>query len=177
MTRDELIELLSDVTSLLGTALAREVELKESLASDAADSQRAKLDALKAKLAGERLKLQKLNAASKRRRELEKKRQENQRQTARSAANESKTLQRRVQLLNGQGRVIGWLHNESNGKVTVYDAKGRLVARELNCITLDRTGRFVGRGRQGLVALGRTLEEIRSPVPAGSRQSRRDTRE
>lgn len=157
MTRDELIDLLSAVTTLLGTALAREVELKESLANDAAASQREKLDALKAKLAGERLKLQKLNAASKRRRELEKKRQENERGTARSAANESKSSLRRIQLLNGQGKLIGWLHKEANGKVTVYDAKGRLVARELNGITLDRTGRFVGRGRQGLVVLGRAL--------------------
>ncbi len=157
MTRDELIDLISDVTTLLGTALAREVELKESLASDAADSQRAKLDALKAKLAGERLKLQKLNAASKRRRELEKKHQENERQTWRSAANESKTPSRRIQLLNGQGRLIGWLHSEPSGKVTVFDAKGRLVAREMNGITLDRTGRLAGRGKQGLIALGRLV--------------------
>lgn len=87
MTRDELIELISDVTSLLGTALAKEVELKESLAGASVESQRLKIDATKAKLAGERLKLQKLNAASKRRRELEKKRHENERHTASSAVN------------------------------------------------------------------------------------------
>lgn len=144
MTHDELIELISDVTTLLGTALAQHVELTESIDGAGIESQKLKLDALKAKLAGEKLKLAKLKDAEKRRKELQK-----QRQT------EANSRPSRIQLLNGQGRLIGWLHSEPSGKVTVYDAKGRLVARELNGITLDRTGRLAGRGRQGLLALGR----------------------
>jgi YD repeat-containing protein len=155
MTRDELIELISDVTSLLGTALAQHVELTESLSSQGVESQKQKLDSLKARMADEKLKLAKLKDAAKRKRELEKLRHDHERQTA----NEGKSSAGRIQLLNGQGRLIGWLHNEANGKVTVYDAKGRLVARELTGgITLDRFGRVVGRCKgQGLVVLGRRM--------------------
>ncbi len=110
-----------------------------------------KLNALKARLAGEKLKLDKLNDAAKRKKELEK---ASKRSAGRSSANEGK--QSRVALHNNKGALIGWLSYEAGGKVTVYDSRGRLVARELAGITLDRTGRFVGRGRQGLVVLGRT---------------------
>lgn len=156
MTRDELIELLSDVTSLLGTALAREVELKESLASDAADAQREKLDALKAKLAGERLKLQKLNAASKRRRELEKKRQENERGTARSAANESKNSGM-VTLRDGAGRVVGFMRVMGPSRTDFFAASGRLVAREVGGKTYTATGKLAAHDRQGLRVLGQKM--------------------
>lgn len=158
MSRDELIELLSDVTSLVGTALAREVELRESIADAGATAQRLKLDALKAKLAGERLKLQKLNAAAKRRRELEKKRGEQDRRTSRSAVNEAPQSSRRIQLFDRSGRLLGWLHGEQNGRITLYDSKGRVVARESGGLTLDAKGKVVLRGRGGgLVALGRYL--------------------
>ncbi len=157
MPRDDLIEIISDVTTLLGDALAKHVDLNESLADGGVESQKMKLDGLKARLAAERLKLSKLKDAAKRKRELEKIMQDHENERARSALNERKATQSRVPLLNAQGRVIGWLHSESGGKVAVYDAKGRIVARELHGITIDRTGRLVGRGRQGLVALGRRL--------------------
>lgn len=156
MTRDELIDLLSDVTSLIGTALAREVELKESFASDAADAQRAKLDALKAKLAGERLKLQKLNAASKRRRELEKKRHENERQTARSAANESKNTGM-VTLRDGAGRVVGFMRVMGPNRTDFFDRTGKLVAREIGGKTYFTSGKLASPDRQGLRVLGQHL--------------------
>jgi YD repeat-containing protein len=157
LSEDELIEILSDVTTLLGTALAQHVELTESLLDQNAGAQvQQKIDALKAKLDDERARLKKLHAAQQRRRELEKIRKDHER-NERTPANEDKATSSRVGLYNGRGRLIGWLHNEPNGKVTVYDARGRLVARELAGITLDRTGRFVGRGRQGLVVLGQRL--------------------
>jgi hypothetical protein len=153
LTRDELISIVSDVTTLLGQILAQHVELQESLVGGGAgvERQKMKLNALKAKLAGEKLKLDKLNDAAKRKKELEK---ANKRSADRTTANEGK--QSRVALSNSKGALIGWLSYEAGGKVTVYDSRGRLVARELAGITLDRMGRFVGRGRQGLVVLGRT---------------------
>ncbi|MBP9913728.1 MAG: hypothetical protein KBF26_10015 [Opitutaceae bacterium] len=154
MNEDELIDIISDVTTLLGAALAQYIELNESIAGAGVESQRLKVDALKTRMAGEKLKLAKLKDAAKRKKELQKLSASS---ATRPTTNESKSPADRIQLLNGQGRLIGWLHNETNGKVTVYDAKGRLVARELAGITLDRTGRFVGRGRQGLVVLGRRL--------------------
>jgi hypothetical protein len=45
-----------------------------------------------------------------------------------------------------------------NGDVTVYDAKGKLISRELKNLTFDHTGKFRGRGKQGLVVLGQSLK-------------------
>lgn len=142
MTRDELIDLLSDVTTLLGTALAREVDLKESLASDAADSQRAKLDALKAKLAAERAKLQKLNAASKRKRELKKLRQTE----GRSGGT--------VTLRDGGGRVVGFMRVMGPHRTDFLDRTGKLVAREIGGKTYTASGKLAAHDRQGLRVLG-----------------------
>lgn len=142
MTRDELTDLISGVTTLLGTALAREVELKESIASDAADSQRAKLDALKAKLAAERAKLQKLNAASKRKKELEKLRQTE----GRSGGT--------VTLRDSSGRTIGFVRVMGPNRTDFFDRTGKLVAREVGNTTFSASGRAVYRGKLGLVALG-----------------------
>jgi hypothetical protein len=74
LTRDELISIVSDVTTLLGQILAMHVDLQESLVGGGAgvERQKMKLNALKARLAGEKLKLDKLNAAAKRKKELEK---------------------------------------------------------------------------------------------------------
>lgn len=146
-----------DVTTLLGTALAQYVDLNESIIGQSAgvESQTRKLDLLKSKLAGERLKLAKLKDAAKRRRELAKANQHNA--PARSPANESKSTQSRVALLNGNGRWIGWVETMANKNVNIYDAKGKIVGRELAGLTIDRTGRLVGKGRLGLVALGQSL--------------------
>jgi hypothetical protein len=156
MNEDELIDIISDVTTLLGDALTKYVALAETISAGAGvESQTLKLDALKARMADEKLKLAKLKDAAKRRKDIN---ADNQLRARRPVANESKSPAGLIQLLNGQGRLIGWLHSESNGKVTVYDAKGRRVATELPGITLDRLGRAVGRGKaQGLVMLGRTL--------------------
>jgi hypothetical protein len=109
---DEFTDLLSDVATLLSSVLAQRVEISASIGS-------------------ERLTVAKLKDAAKRKKELEKQRKDNELQSARSAANEGKSASRCIQLLNGQGRLIGWIHSEPNGKVTVYDAKGRLGAYHL----------------------------------------------
>lgn len=156
MSRDELIELLSDVTALIGTALAREVELRESIADGGVDSQRVKLDALKVKLASERLKLQKLNAAAKRRREFEKKREEGDRQTARSAVNERKSGGM-LTLRDGRGKVVGFVRVLGPTRTDYFAASGKLVAREIGGKTYFATGRLAGDGAQGLRVLGQSL--------------------
>lgn len=69
LTKDELISLISDVTTLLGDALAKHVELVESTAGGDAGVtvQRKKLEKLQAKLALEKNRLAKLKDAAKRR--------------------------------------------------------------------------------------------------------------
>ena len=103
LTRDELISIVSDVTTLLGQVLAQHVELQESLVGGGAgvERQKMKLNALKARLAGEKLKLDKLNDAAKRKKELEK---ASKRSADRSLANEGK--QSRVALYNNRRGIV-----------------------------------------------------------------------
>jgi hypothetical protein len=157
MTRDELIELISDVTVMLGTALAQHVELTESIEGAGVESQRLKLDALKAKLAGEKLKLAKLKDAAKRKRELEKLRHDNERLTARSAANEGKNSGM-VTLRAASGRCIGYMRVMGKDQTDFFSASGKLVAREVGGVTYSN-GKAVYRGKLGLVVLGQSLRE------------------
>lgn len=153
MTSEDLIDLLSDVTTLLGTALAQHVELTESLSSQGVESQSKKLETLKAKLAGEKLKLAKLKDAAKRRRELEK---ANQHQpSAWPTANEGKNSGM-VTLRSASGRVIGYMRAMGSNRTDFFSASGKLVAREVGDLTYG-DGKAVYRGRLGLVVLGRTL--------------------
>jgi hypothetical protein len=158
MTRDDLIELISDVTSLLGTALAQHVDLTESISPQqgaGVESQRLKLDALKARLADEKLKLAKLKDAAKRKRELERLRHDHERQTARSAANEGKNSGM-VTLRAANGRVIGYMRVMGKDQTDFFSASGKLVAREVGGVTYSN-GKAVYRGRLGLVVLGQVL--------------------
>lgn len=74
LTKDELISLISDVTTLLGDTLAKHVELVEATVGSGAgvDIQKKKLDVLQSKISNEKKKLAKLKDAAKRRRDLRK---------------------------------------------------------------------------------------------------------
>lgn len=155
MTRDELIDLISDVTTMLGTALAQHVELTESIEGAGVESQKLKLDALKAKLAGERLKLAKLKNAAKRKRELEERRKENEAAAAKPNVNEGRKSGM-VTLRNAAGGVVGYMRVMGPNQTDFFDRTGKLVAREVDSFTYSR-GRVVFKGRLGLVALGVSL--------------------
>lgn len=156
MSRDELIDLLSDVTTLVGTAVAKEIELKESLAGAGIATQSEKLESLKAKLGVERVKLAKLRDAAKRKRDLEKIRSTMSGRPPRSAANESKSSGT-LTLRDGAGKVVGFVRTQGPNRTEIFSAKGKLVARETNGKTYYATGRPAGDGRQGLRVLGQTM--------------------
>jgi hypothetical protein len=149
MTRDELIELISDMTSLLGTALAREIELNESIAGAGVESQKLKLDSLKARLAGEKLKLAKLKDAAKRKKDLEKANQH------RTTANEGKSQSGMLTLRDATGKVVGFVR-VMRDRTEYFSPSGKLVAREIGGMTYDfsRGGRLASRDRQGMRVLG-----------------------
>jgi hypothetical protein len=74
LTQSELISIISDVTTLLGDALAKHVELTETAltgSSVGVDLQKKKLAALQSKLAATKKVMAKLKDASKRKKELE----------------------------------------------------------------------------------------------------------
>lgn len=113
-----------------------------------------KVERLKTKTTDAKQHLSDLKDRQRHKRELERIRKEHERETKKAATNEAKSTQDRVALLDATGKWIGSIETQTNGNVDVYDAKGRIVARELTGVTLDHTGRFVGRGRQELVVLG-----------------------
>lgn len=88
ISQDELIQIISDVTTLLGHSLARHIELNEKLIGSGAgvEAQQRKLRLLKTKLAHEKARLAKLKGVAKRKKELEKSNKQHGRQAARSAA-------------------------------------------------------------------------------------------
>jgi hypothetical protein len=101
-------------------------QITEGLIDDAATGMaKEKVERLKQKTADAKQQLEKLRDAQRRKRDLEKSNRHE------PTANENKATRSRARLYSGTGRLLGWLHSEGNGKVTVYDAKGRLVAREL----------------------------------------------
>lgn len=156
MTRDELIELISDVTAMLGTALAQHVELTESISTQqgaGVESQRLKLDALKSRVADEKLKLAKLKDAAMRKRELEKL----NRRGAWHPANESKSTPSMLSLHDQRGRLIGYIQQAGSNRINILDRKGRVVARQWDKKTFTGSGAFAGRGNQGLRLLGQRM--------------------
>jgi hypothetical protein len=75
LTQSELITIISDVTTLLGDALAKHVELTETALTGSAvgiELQKKKLSLLQSKLAATKRVMSKLKDASKRKKELEK---------------------------------------------------------------------------------------------------------
>lgn len=56
------------------------------------------------------------------------------------------------QITNASGRVIGSVHEQSDGRY-FQDNKGRRVAREDGRYTYDAKGRWIGGGNQGIMTL------------------------
>ena len=158
ITRDQLMDLLDDLCSEVSRVVATHAEICRELAEDSldqrrTDAQQQRIDRVKAELEDEKTKLSRLRQSQRHKREVERSRKEHGAQRQ----HESQGGGGAVALRNGQGRLIGWLQPVGANRLNVLDAKGRLVAREIDGMTLDRRGRLVGHGKQGLVVLGYEL--------------------
>jgi hypothetical protein len=69
LSQDELLQIMSDVTTMLGNILTQHIELSESIADKGVELQTAKLDSMRAKIAKEKFKLAKMKRVVKRKRE------------------------------------------------------------------------------------------------------------
>lgn len=59
-----------------------------------------------------------------------------------------------LETLRGPGGfVIGFVQNLSEGQRNILDRNQKLIARETPAGTFDASGRFVGKGRLGLILL------------------------
>jgi len=148
ITRQELSDLLDDLTAKIGEILA-----DHSILADIAISRQhikdaqAKIKRMKDSLDKEKEKAAELKQREKRREYLNKLRQS--RQTAKRVT-EAKQQER---ITDSKGRLIGWERPLSNGVVAFLDKTGRLVALERGNKTFDSQGRLVGSGRQGTCLL------------------------
>jgi hypothetical protein len=103
MTESEVIEIISDVTTMFGDILSQHISLNESLVGAGVEAQQLKVDTLKARLASEKLRLEKLKDAAKRKRELEK---ANKRIGAGDVTNEAKAPSPPVQVKHADPQLL-----------------------------------------------------------------------
>ena len=102
-------------------------------------------------------KLRQIKDASIRRRELEKIRDQHEKESLASSQPQDEAVSKAkgVEIISDQGgRVVGY--KLQHGKQTVYmNSKQRVVAREVGGNTYGKNSTFIGKGRQGMRALGR----------------------
>lgn len=150
ISKDEMNSILSQTTTLLGQLLATMNELREdTIDQRQASAQQAKVDRIKRELENEKEGMKRLRH-----------RQQHKRQVERSRKDRDQDRQHEgrggglVALRNSRGQLIGWLRATGKDRLEVLDGKGRVVAREINGLTLNASGRLVGHGRLGLAVLG-----------------------
>jgi hypothetical protein len=148
LTKDEILDLLDDITSAVGKILAKQRLISEdSLARQYVIDSQKKIEAIKTKLANEKDKQAKLKAVEKRKKQLEKLRTHNRRKTKVTEAKHP------VRITNIRGVTIGWTRPLSNGTTVVTKPNGTLVAIQRRNKTYDAKGRYVGEGEQGACLL------------------------
>ena len=158
---DEISDILSQTTTFLGQLLATSAELKENLLDQqATDSQQKKVDQIKQELEQEKNKMKELRGRQQHKRELEQARKD----SSKRRQHEGRGANGFVALRNARGQLLGWLQAAGMDRVNVLDARGRLVAREINGMTLQPSGRLVGRGKLGLVVLGAETAARKNPL-------------
>jgi hypothetical protein len=144
LTKDELIDLLDEITSAIGQILASQSTISEDSLSRkyVLDSQK-KIESIKDKLAKEKEKQANLKATQKRKEYLEKIRNQNQ---IRKRVSEGKQL---VRITNSRGVTVGWSKTLGNGDTVITRPNGSIVAFQRGNKTYDAKGSYVGDGHQG----------------------------
>lgn len=149
----ELSELLDEIVSALGELLINHRELCESILDQQRTSQmQNKIDALKVRVAKEQEAMKKARDHQRRVKELGK----ISRSHGTRVEGTAKTPPRLVPVTDRGGRVVGWVRNDGNDRVTVLDRKGRAVAYQRGNQTLDAKGALIGYGKLGIMALSQS---------------------
>lgn len=149
MTEDEIIEIISAATTMLGGILAQHIELNESIEGAGIETQKLKMDSLKSQLADEKLKLAKLKAAAKRKKELEKSNRDN----SGTQTNESSTTTWTPIRLSS-GKIVGFKMDQGPDRTDYFNGKGKYIGREINGATYDARGYCISfKQRVGMLLL------------------------
>jgi hypothetical protein len=158
-TDDELISLIEEVTTTLGQIFLSHRELTEGLLDDGpTERSQQKINDLKKRLDVEKDRLTQHRRSQQRKRELEKIRDDHQK----DVQLESKT----VPIQNQSGRVLGWMQVVGRNRIHFLDHRGQVIGQFINGRTLDHRGRMVGKGNQGLRVLGQILRKVGPTVPS-----------
>ena len=153
ITDDELLDLIEDITVTLGQILLTHRELTEGLLDDGpTERSQQKIHDLKKRLDVEKDRLTQHRRFQQRKRELEKIRDDHDKQVQ----SESKT----TPIQNQSGRVLGWMQVVGTNRIHFLDHRGQVIGRFINGRTLDDRGRVVGLGNQGLRVLGQMLRKV-----------------
>ena len=158
---DDLLSIIDDATQALGQILLNHRELSESLLdTQQTDRAKEKIDTLRKKIEDERENLASTRQTQQRKKELERIRQSHAKE-----ANEAKETKQKigtVALQNQKGQVVAWIQTIGKNRVNIMNAKGKVIAREIDGRTFNERGEFRGYGKQGLRVLGMNLKRTYS---------------
>lgn len=154
---DELLSIIEDATLALGQLLLTHRELSESLLdTKQTDRAKQKIDALRKQVEDERVNLSKIRHVQSRKKELERIRKDHAKEA--NEAKQTKQKQGTVSVLNQNGQLVGRVQSFGNNRRNFMNARGEVVAREINGRTYNGRGEFRGYGKQGLRVLGMKLK-------------------
>ena len=155
---DELLTIIEDATLALGQMLLNHRELSESLLdTQQTDRAKQKIDSLRKHIEDERENLAKIRQSQSRKKELERIRKHHAKEP--NEARWTKQNQGTVSVLNQNGQVVGRIQSFGNNRRNIMNARGEIVAREIDGRTFNERGEFRGYGKQGLRVLGMKLKK------------------
>lgn len=155
---DELLTIIEDATLALGQMLLNHRELSESLLdTQQTDRAKQKIDSLRKHIEDERENLAKIRQSQSRKKELERIRKDHAKEA--NEARLTKQKQGTVSVLNQNGQLVGRIQSFGNNRRNIMNARGEIVAREIDGRTFNERGEFRGYGKQGLRVLGMKLKK------------------
>ena len=157
---DELLSIIEDVTVALGQLLLTHRELTEGLLDQyQTDAEKEKIAGLKQQIEDEREKLSAIRHAQQRKKELERIRNDHEKEAKASKEKQTEQKVGTVALRNQRGQVVAWVQTVGKNRVNILNPNGKVVAREIDGRTFDGSSQFRGFGNQGLRILGTRLRK------------------
>ena len=144
---DELLSIIDDVTLALGQLLLTHRELTEGLLDQyQTDAEKEKIADLKKQIEDEREKLSAIRHTQQRKKELERIRKDNEKESRTSKEKQTEQKLGTVALRNQRGQLVGWVQTVGRNRLNILNPTGKLVAREIDGRTFDGRSRFRGYG-------------------------------
>ena len=153
----DLITILEEVTITLDQLLKSHGQLVEGFFEDNQISQsQDRIEKRRSEIDKERDRIKNIRDVLRHRRELDQLRKKNEKDVTKSPQTETTKKTTGLETISDQGgRVVGYRYQHSKHGVVFMDRNQRVVAREKDGQTFDKNGKYFGKGKQGLRAIGR----------------------